>query len=198
MDARVAKTREAVMQAAFDLLLEKGPDGLTVDAVVARSGVAKSTVYRHWATRDILVADVFSECAPQFAEPDPDIAFEPALRLLVSTFLDMMNDERWKRLIPALLLLKTQKAEMAQLDGEMNQAQSEVISNVFRRGVDEGILRPSVLDDLETEITLLVGPILMAGLIDHVPLDDELGRRVVDQFLAAHHVGAPAAAVTAS
>jgi hypothetical protein len=132
------------------------------------------------------VADVFAECAPRFDEPDPDLAFEPALRQLVDSFIEMMNDERWKRLIPALLLLKTQKAEMAQLDGEMNQAQAEVMSSVFRRGVDEGTLAPSVLDDLETEITLLVGPILMAGLIEHVPLDDVLARRVVDQFLAAH------------
>jgi AcrR family transcriptional regulator len=194
MDARVAKTRDAVMKAAFDLLLEKGPDALTVDAVVARSGVAKSTVYRHWATRDILVADVFTECAPTFDEPDPGLAFEPALRQLVATFVDMMGDEHWKRLIPALLLLKTQKVEIAELDGEMNQAQAQVISGVFRRGVDEGILPPEVLDDIETEITLLVGPILMAGLLEHVALDDVLARRVVDQFLAAHRAAAPAGA----
>lgn len=54
MDARVARTHAAVMQAATDLLVEGGPNAMTVDAVVARSGVAKSTVYRHWATRDDL------------------------------------------------------------------------------------------------------------------------------------------------
>ena len=56
MDARIERTQNAVMAAAADLVVEQGPAGLTVDAVVARSGVAKSTVYRHWATRDELVA----------------------------------------------------------------------------------------------------------------------------------------------
>ena len=79
MDARVARTRETVMQAAMELLVEGGPGGLTVDAVVARSGVAKSTVYRHWADRDALVADVFNVCAPQMVEPDPDLPRPPEL-----------------------------------------------------------------------------------------------------------------------
>ena len=38
MDARVARTHAAVMQAATDLLVEGGPNAMTVDAVVARSG----------------------------------------------------------------------------------------------------------------------------------------------------------------
>lgn len=186
MDARVARTRDAVMQAAFDLLLDEGPAGLTVDAVVARSGVAKSTVYRHWATRDILVADVFAECAPRFVEPDPELAFEPALRQLLAEFVEIMNDERWKALIPALLQLKSQKVDLARLDDQMHDEQTDVVSSVFRRGIDEGVLRPEVIDDLELSITLLVGPILMAGLVENVPVDGHLADCVVQQFLAAH------------
>ena len=56
MDPRIARTQKAVIDAATDLLVEGGPAALTMDAVVARSGVAKSTLYRHWETRDALVA----------------------------------------------------------------------------------------------------------------------------------------------
>src|SRR4029077_11891972 len=43
---RIARTRERVIRSATDLLVEGGPWAVTVDAVVARSGVAKSTIYR--------------------------------------------------------------------------------------------------------------------------------------------------------
>jgi AcrR family transcriptional regulator len=191
MDARVARTRDAVMQAAMELLVEGGPSALTVDAVVARSGVAKSTVYRHWADRDALVADVFNVCAPQLVEPDAGLPFEVALRQLVVGALELMTDERWKRLVPALLLLKSEKSAIAALDDQMNRDQADVIGNVLQRGVDEGVLRPEVADDLPLAITLLVGPVLMAGLIEVVPVDQVLADRVVEQFLAANRA-APA------
>src|ERR1700712_5954041 len=89
MNTRVARTHAAVMDAAIELLLEGGPDALTVDGVVARSGVAKSTVYRHWATRDELVADVFEHLAPKLDPPDPSLEFEDALRALVQRLADI-------------------------------------------------------------------------------------------------------------
>lgn len=186
MDARIERTQNAVMQAAADLVMEQGPAGLTVDAVVARSGVAKSTVYRHWATRDELVSAVFTNCAPQLEPPDPGLGFEAALRSLSYEFVDLLNDERWKRFLPAMLLLKSQPGAIADLNGEMKQQQTEVISTVMRLGVDEGVLRPDVLDDLDVSMTLLTGPFLMASLVETVPLDRQLADRAVDQFLAAH------------
>lgn len=178
------------MQAAMDLLVEGGPQALTVDAVVARSGVAKSTVYRHWADRDALVADVFNVCAPQMVEPDVDLPFDAALRQLVDASIEFMTDERWRRLVPALLVLKSEKTAIAALEDQMNRDQADVVGNVLRRGVAEGALRSEVTDDLQLAITLLVGPILMAGLTEMVPIDQVLADRVVDQFLAANRVTA--------
>jgi TetR/AcrR family transcriptional regulator, regulator of autoinduction and epiphytic fitness len=46
-DPRVERSRTAVLDAAAGLLLEGGVPALTVEAVVERSGVARSTIYRH-------------------------------------------------------------------------------------------------------------------------------------------------------
>lgn len=188
MDPRVAKTHAAVMQAATDLLVEGGPDALTVDAVVARSGVAKTTVYRHWATRDDLVFDVINNCAPLLRAPEPDAPFEEALLALARQMVELLADPGWRRLAPALILLKAEQAEMAELDEAMKARQSRVVEEILERGVAEGVIRTDVLDDLDMAGTLLIGPIVMAGLVDTVPLDDELVHRTVDQFLAAHRV----------
>ncbi|WP_433337563.1 TetR/AcrR family transcriptional regulator [Spirillospora sp. CA-294931] len=47
---RSRRVREAVLRAATQLLAEGGLPAATVDAVSARSGVSKATIYKHWST----------------------------------------------------------------------------------------------------------------------------------------------------
>jgi AcrR family transcriptional regulator len=49
-------TDAAILQATIELLAEAGLRGTTVDAVAARAGVARATVYLRWPTRDALLA----------------------------------------------------------------------------------------------------------------------------------------------
>lgn len=49
---RTERTRVAVLMATLDELAERGYAGLTVEAVAARSGVHKTTVYRRWASAE--------------------------------------------------------------------------------------------------------------------------------------------------
>ncbi len=184
MDPRIERTRKAVLDAATDLLVEGGPQALTMDAVVARSGVAKSTLYRHWDTRDALVASVFEVCAPAVEMPDDVATCEQGLRALAGSLADAMSEEHWNRLAPALILLSRELPELADLDSEMKQHQHQATERVLQMGVDEGVLHPSVLDDVDRTITLLAGPIIFAGLSAMVPVDAALAGACVDQFLA--------------
>lgn len=186
MDPRIAKTHAAVMQAATELLVEGGPEALTVDGVVARSGVAKSTVYRHWATRDDLVAAVFADCAPDLDDPDPSLGAADALRYLTRELASNLNDPRWRRLLPALLLLKLQHHPVAGVQEELTDRQFEVGERMLRRCVDADELDPSVLDNVQSSLALLLGPLVLAGLFETVTIDDRFVDRVADQFLLAH------------
>lgn len=60
VDPRVARTRSRVLGAAWELLDEVGFDGVTVELVSERSGVARSTMYRHWRTMPELLRDAFA------------------------------------------------------------------------------------------------------------------------------------------
>jgi AcrR family transcriptional regulator len=68
---RTARTRERVLAAVVDLLTEHGYDALTVDAVAARSGVHRTTVYRRWRDAGGLLADTVEAAREQAWEP-PD------------------------------------------------------------------------------------------------------------------------------
>ncbi|MCZ4497590.1 MAG: putative HTH-type transcriptional regulator [Marmoricola sp.] len=54
---RSERARVAILQATNDLLHEYGLDQFSIEAVAARAGVGKQTIYRWWPNRAILVAD---------------------------------------------------------------------------------------------------------------------------------------------
>ena len=60
VDRRIQRSRERVLEAAQELLAQSGVGGFTVDEVARRSGVAKTTIYRHWPSREALVLDAAS------------------------------------------------------------------------------------------------------------------------------------------
>jgi AcrR family transcriptional regulator len=46
-----------ILRATLDLLTEVGVEGTTTNAIAARSGCSKSTIYRRWPSRDTLILD---------------------------------------------------------------------------------------------------------------------------------------------
>ena len=54
---RSERARVAILQATNELLHESGLDQFSIEAVAARAGVGKQTIYRWWPSRAILVAD---------------------------------------------------------------------------------------------------------------------------------------------
>jgi AcrR family transcriptional regulator len=65
-----ADTRETVLRAALDLLLAEGVGALTPQRLHEESGVARSTLYRHWPTPDDVVDDLLLVAA-QTEHPVP-------------------------------------------------------------------------------------------------------------------------------
>ncbi|HEY9338346.1 MAG TPA: TetR/AcrR family transcriptional regulator [Kribbella sp.] len=56
---------------AVQLLLERGFDGMTVDDVAEAAGVGKATIYRRWASKELLANDAMAELF-DLEIPDPD------------------------------------------------------------------------------------------------------------------------------
>ena len=163
-----SRTRAAVIEAATDLLVEGGPSAVTIDAIVARSGVAKSTIYRHWASRDEVLVDVFSHCAPNLEIPDADLPFEDAVRAFVGSIVTHFEDPQWARMVPALLMLKSHALEVEDLEKRLEKNQSDTAAAVLKRGIDAGVLRAGL--DVDEAVAHLVGPLLFAHLTGAVPL----------------------------
>jgi AcrR family transcriptional regulator len=78
--------REALIQAALDLIAKKGPAGFTFADAARSAGVSSAAPYRHFRDRDALIADVARRGFEQFVmrleaawndgRPEPFAAFE--------------------------------------------------------------------------------------------------------------------------
>ncbi|HEY4568763.1 MAG TPA: TetR/AcrR family transcriptional regulator, partial [Kribbella sp.] len=79
---------------AVQLLLERGFDGMTVDDVAEAAGVGKATIYRRWASKELLANDAMADLF-DLEIPDTDTgSIEGDLRLVYRYALNFVNTEK--------------------------------------------------------------------------------------------------------
>lgn len=69
---RSVKSHQAILQATLDLLAEVGFDSMTIDAIAARAGVGKTTIYRRYSSKEELVADAIESLREEIVIPNTD------------------------------------------------------------------------------------------------------------------------------
>ncbi len=183
-DIRVQRSRARIIQASIDLIVDDGARALTVDAIAERSGVAKSTLYRHWPSIDALILDVYRAAIPQTVAPDPAASFEDALRQQVASVADVLADPRSIRLLPDLLSLRHTHPELGELADEDRAQKHAALASILTRGAAQG----SVPDDLDlnTVGAMLLGPMVMCALFGEPERINEVGAFAVERFLASY------------
>jgi len=70
---RSQRARRAILEAAYELALERGPAKVTIDAIAARAGVGKQTIYRWWPSKGAVLLDVLIDAVGAVSDmPDTD------------------------------------------------------------------------------------------------------------------------------
>lgn len=183
-DPRAERSKQAILDATRELMNEDGGvRALTVEAVAARSGVAKTTIYRRWRDKWELALDaVMIDMLPRFANP-VDVG---DTRKELITFVDSVT-KLWAAppYGPAMQGLVSQIAtepELARVYREqVVEPRREQLRPVIERGIARGDLRPDT--DLRLVHELLVGPILYRLLLSGPPLDRKLSTSLADAVL---------------
>lgn len=99
---RRAETDEKLMGAALELLREKGPAAVTIDGVAVRSGVARTTIYRRFASRRELIAAAIEPVVDRPLPPD-DLSLEAKLRWELDQVRDLFDSGLGKGALGAIL-----------------------------------------------------------------------------------------------
>ena len=185
-DPRVLRSRTKLLAAATELLIEAGPRGVTVDAVAERSGVAKSTLYRHWGSVTEMLVDVVRANVPTMSTPDLTHGFELALRTVMREIASSLSSPEWVRIMPSLVLLQHQRPEIADILTADREATEALIGSILDLGVAEGFLPVGI--DRHRAAQLLVGPLFLAMMTADFSDIDDLTNDSIEHFIAAHRV----------
>lgn len=81
---RGAELHAALLNAAWDILVEKGYSGFTYDAIAARAQTSRAVLYRRWPQRHLLVEEALRKAWVPVPLPDTGSLREDAIDLLRS------------------------------------------------------------------------------------------------------------------
>lgn len=180
-DPRVARTREIVLDAAADLVLEVGCERLTIDEVAARSGVARSTIYRNWGDKSALLVDVVG-CVAAMPTPPDTGSLEGDLEVIAAALSGNLLTGNLGRILPSMISAAADDDELRQRQTAMADARFAVTRSVFERAVLRGEISPT---DLDGRIERFMAPFFTRHLLHGWPLDDDFLKRQVAAAILA-------------
>lgn len=161
-DPRIARTRAVVLDAATKLLSEQGSSGFTVDAVVARSGVAKTTIYRHWPCKeDLFMAAV--ACFGHEGEAPDTGSLRGDLVSLLSGLGSELGTEEWSKSLPAVLDRAEHDPEVAARHLAIVHQRSDSARRLLQRAQERGEIRADV--EVELLMSVFAGPLFYRRLM---------------------------------
>ncbi len=179
-DPRVARSRAAVLAATVELLGEVGHGGTTVEAIAERSGVAKTTIYRHWPTRATLLLDAFhSGVDPEHQVLSGDVRAD--LLAMAGGLAAKLRDPQWSRIMATLIDAAESDPELAELSAAFTYQRREAVRSIIDRGVESGELRSGIDTDLAAQ--LVGGTLFYQRLMLRRAADDGQLERIVDLVL---------------
>jgi AcrR family transcriptional regulator len=188
--ARSERVRQAVLDATTDLVVEVGVERTTIDEIANRSGVAKTTIYRHFASKQALVVEAVHACTFII----PAVTDTGSLRDdLISCFSGMTKasyDGRLGDMMLSLMDAAQRDPELGRLVRAQADQRRRFAIEVIERAVERGDLPADV--DVDLLVTLLSGPLVYTKLVRRQRVTAELVAAVVDTVLARYTVATPA------
>lgn len=155
-DPRTLRSRERVLQAAVELLREHGSAGCTIEAVAARSGVAKTTIYRQFHDRDDLVVAALESIKVQPVVPVGESVLVD-LETMAQELAHALRTGEFAVLLGSLIELAERSPRAADLVEEFAQRRRRHLIERLHLAIDAGELRPD--EDLDLLVSRLVGPL---------------------------------------
>ena len=171
VDPRVERSRVQVLSSTLDLLAEVGFGDLTIEGVSARSGVAKSTIYRHWKGKLELVTDAFVEMRTH-DDPPPSGPVHERVTALLTELAGSVIDPSWRvTCLPALVEAAARCPEVAEVARDLAETGMARLETVL----DDGVAAGELPADTDTSLLAdaLVGPIFLRGLFHRPPVRPE-------------------------
>jgi AcrR family transcriptional regulator len=188
---RSTRARDAVLEAADDLLVERGYAGVTIEGIAERAGVAKQTIYRWWPSKFEILMDTFLEDAEnELKIPDTGSTAEDLRRHLRRLARFLTREPAGQVMLALVGQAQHDRAIAAVFQQRYLDERRALDRTILERGVARGDVRDDV--DLDFVVDVLYGPLYHRVLLAGLPVNNRFIDALVDsvfQPLAGRPLG---------
>ena len=183
---RTTRVRKIVLDAATDLLIEQGHHAVTPQRVSTVTGVARSTIYRHWPDPVSLLLDAIDRVlAPEYVQPTVgDLPVD--LTAALDTLRLRLSKRPFRAMFAALLDHASRSSDLIPAQRRFVAGVTAPLRGIVAGAIDDGRLDRSIKP--EEAVAQLAGPIFHQHVMRRARISDELIANTVDGFVAAHQV----------
>jgi AcrR family transcriptional regulator len=180
---RSEEARQAILEAADDLLVEKGFAGVTIEGIAASAGVAKQTVYRWWSSKTEVLLDAFLQDAAEALTPPDHGDLARELRVHLHQLAEFLSHSDAGAVFRALLGQAQHDPAFATVLRAGHLGEQRLRDRLpLERAMTRGEL-PADLD-IAVEVEQLVGPVYYRVLVTGEPADEAFTDRLVTSFIS--------------
>ena len=167
-DPRVARTRARALEATLELAAESGLHACTFDAVSERSGIARSTLYRHWSNQSELVMDALeSQDVEHVAHDTGSLRDDMLIHML--GLGRQLEGSTWGAMVPQLVAAASTDPDMSDMLRKGSDHYLRIDAEIIERAQERG----EVATDIDSTYAALLfsAPIFYRLLLARKPID---------------------------
>jgi AcrR family transcriptional regulator len=172
-----------VLATTYELLTKSGFSGVSADEVSRRSGVAKTTIYRHWPSREALLMDACSQLSSR--PPVPDTGKLRTDSETLAAGAAMRLQQPWSTVMPSIIDAAERHRDVAQLQSQIHAQMRGAFITAIERAQERGELPRS--QDARELVASILGTILYRRFFSCEPLDEAFAKKVVERALRNAH-----------
>jgi AcrR family transcriptional regulator len=183
-----AEARRKMLDATRAVIADVGPDALTIDEVARRSGVAKTTIYRHFPSASALILAALADVPASVVAPDTgDLRRD--LRCIIDQFIAIAADGAVRQMMFHALNTGHDDPEFVKVHHELREGRRNPIRTALDQARDRGEIASGV--DVDLAATVIEAPFIVQRLIADLPVTDHDIDAILDLVLPGLRTIAP-------
>jgi len=162
---------QAILQATLDLLAEVGYQSISIEAIAARAGVGKTTIYRRYTSKEELVADAIESLREDLPIPNTG-SFWGDVDILTNHAAQKIDSPLGRQTLALIISTASSNPQFAQVyKTKYTKLRREAFSQVLERAKFRGEIDKDA--DIDLIIDILCGAIYYAVVF--MPTTESMG-----------------------
>jgi AcrR family transcriptional regulator len=176
---RSPESRDAILQAATEIITEVGLAGFSIEAVARRARAGKPTIYRWWPSRGALLLAIYELQKPDLQMPDTGV-LEDDIFLFLRGLISHWRDTPAGAIYRSIIAEAQSNEASAHVVGQYMNGRHQWIGDILKRNQSDGGLAGWVNTDMAGE---QIASFAISRLLTHrLDITDVELRQIARQF----------------